>query len=138
MSTKFGFLHIVLIASLLVSSCENEERAEIKDEVQQMIEKINTKCPAMIDSETQLLSVQSLPDPGIRYNFKLVKVAQATDTNALKNLLWPGLLANIKVDESLQVLRDQHFSFVYTYKDKNDQYICSLLIRPKDYETINP
>lgn len=117
----------------MFASCAEQEAAKIGSDVDAMVTVINKKCPVMIDSETQLLGVQRLPDPALRYSFKLVHVAPGADTVAFRNALWPSLLANVKVDASFQALREQSYTFFYNYQDRNGKYLFTVPILPKEY-----
>lgn len=126
-------LNNFLLLSVLVflSSCGGGETA---DRVEEMVRKINQKCPAMVDEETQLTHVSFDKQKTITYSYHLVHVqAEKVDTAAFRNLLWPGLLANIKVDHDMKDLRDGSFSFVYDYRDKAGKPIVALTIGPENY-----
>jgi hypothetical protein len=101
--------------------------------VEEIIRKINTRCPVMIDSETRLEYVRLLPGPGLQYTYRLVHLSQIKDTLAFRNVLWPGLLGAMRTDPALQALREQSYSFINRYEGGKGQYLFSLVVRPSDY-----
>lgn len=124
-------ISLLFSCTVLLSSCGGGETSE---RVEEMVQKINQKCPAMVDEETQLTHVAYDKKNTITYSYHLVHVqADMVDTAAFRKLLWPGLLANIKVDHDMKDLRDASFSFVYDYRDKAGKPILALNINPSNY-----
>jgi hypothetical protein len=126
----------VLFCSLVAvcfSACQEEGPAPLS--TQEIIRKVNTRCPVMIDSETRLEYLRALPDPGIQYTYRLVHLSQIEDTVAFRNLLWPGLLAAMRSDPELQSLRDKAYTIVHRYEAADGHYLLSIRILPADYKT---
>ncbi len=126
--TRFSFLVLLL---LVLQACE--PAAPEKKSVEEIVRKINTRCPVMIDSETRLEYLRVLPDPGIQYTYRLVHLSMVKDTMAFQKVLWPGLLAAFRTDPDLQSLREKSYTIVHRYEGMDGRYLMSVRIRPEDY-----
>ena len=130
-------LFISLLVLLLFSQCANNS-SNISVELTQIAEDINSKCPQMIDSETQLDGVEfKLPDT-LTYKYTLIRLsALQADTHQFRLAMWPGLLSGIRVSSEMQKLRDNDIVIRYDYKDKNNRPFYLFTIAPKDYKQSN-
>lgn len=119
--------------TLLFVSCLNQENETA--ELHELVQEINKKCPATIDSETRLDRIDVVNGDMLRYNFSLVNLLVTnTDTARLRKELWPGIVANIKVSASIKKLRDQGLAFQYYYKDKEGNSLLVLNVTKEDYK----
>jgi hypothetical protein len=124
-------LSVLFSVLLLLSACGGERRQAPLEEV---VSEVNAKCPVMVDSETRIDGVELRGDSMLRYSYTLVNLeAEGLDTAQFRQLMWPGLVANIRVTGSMQQLRDAGVVFEYLYKDKNGKQACLFTIRPADY-----
>ncbi len=122
-----------LFFSLIVlSACEGIEQdvAEMEDD----IEKINKRCPVLIDSETQLDGIQLLDNNIIKYNYTLINVFVTNlDTHQFNLAMWPGILSTIRVSPEMQKFRDNKMSIQYFYRDRNHTPVYTFKVSPTDY-----
>ena len=131
-----ALVYLVITAFLL--SCNNPSAAvedvDYLDELHEIAQKVNQKCPQLLDSETRLDGIDILQTNTIVYKHTLIHVNAANvDTVAFKKELWPGLLGNIKVSRDMKKLREHQTTASYYYADKNNVPICTIKIQAKDY-----
>jgi len=124
---------LLFLLSLALHACG--PTAEEAQGVEAIVNKINTRCPVMIDSETRLEYLRVLPDPGLQYSYRLVNLSDIKDTLAFKNLLLPGLLAAMRTDPDLQSMRDKSYTIIHRYESAEGRYLMSVRILPADYKT---
>jgi len=129
MFSKFFAVCFLLLTACL-TSCEPAPAEE--KSLEEIVRKINTKCPVMIDSETRLEYLRVLPG-GLQYTYRLVHLSEIKDTVAFKNLLWPGLLAAIRTDPDLKSMRDKSYTIVHRYESMEGKYLMAVRITPGDY-----
>jgi hypothetical protein len=128
---KILFMGLV-IALLVFTACDPDKQNA--EELQQIISKINKKCPAMIDSETQLDGIDLKNEKTIRYNHTLIHIfVNNIDTHQFYLDMWPGLLSTVRVSPEMQKMRDNKMNFEYFYRDRAHQAIYTFKISPKDY-----
>ena len=98
-------------------------------------QKVNEKCPMMVDSETRLDNAVILPEKIIMYNYTLVNVSKASfSINAAKQYMTTRLVNNVKTNPDLKVFRDNKVSMHYSYKDKNGTHLFNIEINPSHYQ----
>ena len=126
------FLFLLFVSMLALTACEGPEQdvAEMEDD----IEKINNRCPVLIDSETQLDGIQLLDNNIIKYNYTLINVfASNLDTHQFNLAMWPGILSTIRVSPEMQKFRDNRMSIQYFYRDRNHAPVYTFKVSPSDY-----
>jgi hypothetical protein len=102
----------------------------------EFIKKVNKKCPAMVDSETRIDSVEFRDGTTLRYNYTLVNViAEKVDTAAFNRALWPGLLSNLRLSPDMQKLREDGLNAEYLYNDRSGKRISVIRITPSHYNS---
>jgi hypothetical protein len=96
---------------------------------------VNEKLPIMVDSETKFDSTTVLTKKVFQYNYTAINISKnEIDTKKLKTQLYQNILDKIKTDDRLKILRDNHVTFVYLYKDRDDYEILKLTYSKKDYK----
>ena len=124
------FLPALLAACLLASCSYFRPEPGIEDTV----EALNKKCPAMIDSETRLDSITLGAPKSLNYHYTLVNLmASRVDTHDFRLALAPGLLSTIKLSPDMKKLRDENMIIRYYYRDKQGQAIIHLAFGPEEY-----
>lgn len=94
----------------------------------------NQNLPMMIDSETRLDNVMATDSKTFRYTYTLVNMEQGkVDTTAMKSRAEPYILNSVKTAPELERQRNQGMTFVCYYKDKNGNYLFSIIITPDKY-----
>jgi hypothetical protein len=95
---------------------------------------INKICPFMVDAETRLDNMLSLPGKVVQYNCTLVNLTKAgINIEKIKETVAPLLLNNIKTNEGLRNFRDKGVIMKYSYGDKNRVFLFSMEFKPEDY-----
>ena len=95
---------------------------------------INKKCPMMIDDETRLDSAFALPDNVFQYHYSLVNMEKAaTDIDDLETNLRPSIIDFVKTNPDMKVNREHKTTFVYSYIDKNKEFLFKIVVTPDLY-----
>lgn len=88
----------------------------------------------MIDQETRMDGIEIKNGNTIVYKYTLINLfAAKVDTAKFNLALRPGIINTIKTNAELAELKRINSSFEYYYKDREDKFIYSFLITPKDY-----
>src|SRR5438105_1646421 len=96
---------------------------------------INKTCPLMIDKETRLDNVLSLPGNIFEYNYTLISTGKAfVDTIALKSLMEPKIVNFVKTNPAMKIQRENKTTVNYYYKDKDGNYLFTVSITPDKYD----
>lgn len=122
-----------MVASVLVfSRCTSPE--SIDNKALKVVTQFNSKCPMMIDQETRMDGIEIKNGNTIVYKYTLINLfAAKVDTAKFNLALRPGIINTIKTNAELAELKRINSSFEYYYKDREDKFIYSFLITPKDY-----
>jgi hypothetical protein len=124
----------ILLFGLLFSSCGENGRQETA-ELEEIVKKVNAKCPTLLDSETEFNGIDLVNEKTIRYKYTLINAsAAAIDTHAFRAAMWPGILSTIRVSEEMKKLREQQLHVEYFYQDKYKVPVYTFKIRPSDYK----
>lgn len=96
---------------------------------------INKSCPIMVDKETRLDNTAAMPENIFQYTFTLVNMDKATvDTLQIKSYLEEQVVNHVKTNPDMKLQREHKTSLLYYYKDKNSNYLFSILVTPEKYE----
>jgi len=100
-----------------------------------MAGEMNKTLPMMLDSDTRLDNVMALPNKTVMYSYTLVNGENGMiDTIALKNYLEPNIINTIKTDPGMKYFRENSITQQYRYKDKNGNYLFSIVATPEQYK----
>ncbi|MGE5457041.1 MAG: hypothetical protein ACM3RX_01665 [Methanococcaceae archaeon] len=95
---------------------------------------LNKTCPFMVDSETQLDNAIALPDNVFQYNYTLINTSKdSIDIQVFENIMKPMLIKNIGSTPELKTFRDNKVTMVYSYKDKNGNFLSKISVTYDDY-----
>lgn len=96
---------------------------------------LNASCPMMVDSETRLDNVMAAPDTGFQYFYTLVNMEKASiDLEGARSFLTPQIVNNIKTNPEMEFLRKHETTFKYTYKDKDGNWLLTIVVTPDMYK----
>jgi ribosomal protein L37E len=99
-----------------------------------LINDFNKNLPVMLDSETRLDNVMFVDNQNIRYTFSLINVEEGKVDPTLKEKMEPQIINNVKTSPQMEPLRKLGIIFNYYYKDKNGNYLFSILVTPDMYK----
>ena len=120
---------------IIIFSFSNCQESNNKDNLKQIVEDLNKKCPKMIDSETKFEGLEFIEPNKIIYKFTLINLSvQNVDTTQFKLALWPGILSTIRISSEMKKLRNNQTNIDYLYLDKYKRHIYTFKIGPKDYQ----
>jgi ribosomal protein L37E len=104
-------------------------------EMMKYASEFNKSCPVMIDAETRLDNIVSIPPNTVLYNYSLINMNKADiDTVMMKSMLEPNIINLAKTNPDMKFFRDHKTTMKYSYKDKNGIYICAIAVTPDKYE----
>ena len=119
---------------IIIFSLTNCQESSNKDDLKQIVDGLNKKCPKMIDSETKFEGLEFIEPNKIIYKFTLINLSVLNvDTTQFKLALWPGILSTIKISSEMKKLRDNQTNIDYLYLDKYKRHIYTFKIVPENY-----
>jgi len=122
------------LASMFVQKCVFP-KPDIDKVMVETVNTINKTFPMMIDADTRIDNAMALPNKTILYNYSLVNYENGMiDTVMTKNTLEPNIINNIKTSPEMKYHRDNNVTFQYRYKDKNGNYMFSIIVTPEQYK----
>ena len=97
-------------------------------------EKINERCPMMVDKNTRMDNVAALSNKKILHNYTLINnvVGDFTD-EYLENEFGRILINKVKTNPGLSLWRENNVTLVYHYSDKNGVSVKQYTITPEMY-----
>lgn len=96
---------------------------------------LNKTCPTMVDAETRLDKVDALADNSLRFNYTLIN--RDKDSLAISNLkkfMEPVILNKIKTSPALSRYLNKNLTWIYSYNDKNGDFIFKITYTPKQFK----
>jgi hypothetical protein len=103
-------------------------------DVLKFTKEMNKHCPTMIDLETRLDQVNALADNTLHFNYTLIyrdKDSLAIDN--LKTFMEPVILNKIKTSPALSKYLDKNLTWIYSYNDKNGDFIFKITYTPDKF-----
>jgi len=99
------------------------------------VDNLNRNLPVMIDSETRLDNVIAANSKTFQYNYTLINMESGkVDTTAMKSKMEPFIINNVKTMPETESQRKQGMTFAFYYKDKNGNYLFSIVVTPEEYK----
>lgn len=104
-------------------------------EVVKFAKEMNKHCPSMIDVETRLDKVNALADNSLQFNYTLIyRLKDSLAISNLKNFMEPVILNKIKTSPTLSKFLDKKLIWVYSYNDKNGDFIFKIIYAPEQFK----
>ena len=97
----------------------------------------NQQCPMMINGETKLDNVMSLPNNTFQHSYTLVNVSliEVSDSlESMKETLKSVLITDLKNNPDLNVFKENKTTMVYYYSDRDGNSILEITITPDLYQ----
>ncbi len=124
-----GFIIGYLIVNHVLTSPTDFDK-----QLMNMANEINKLCPVMIDSETILDNVMSIPRNQLVYNYTLVNSLKANiDIDQLNEQRRSLLINSIKTRDDKKIFRKNNVTLSCNFKDKEGVFLFKIVIGPKDY-----
>jgi hypothetical protein len=96
---------------------------------------MNKHCPSMIDVETRLDKVNALADNSLRFNYTLIyRDKDSLAVGNLKAYMEPVILNKIKTSPTLSKYLDKNLTWIYTYNDKNGDFMFKIVYTPDQFK----
>lgn len=113
----------------------SEQADEVSTETTELVAKYNKSCPLNIQEGIRLDSVTLPQERTVQYNLTLIKVAKETaEISVIQEEIRKSLLSTAKANPGLQVFRENDYTLVYSYSDKNKVFLFDVKILPDEYK----
>ncbi len=101
----------------------------------QTASELNKTYPIMVDQYTRLDNAVALPDNKFQYNYTLVDLTKSeVNLDTIKKYVDPEIINNVRTDPGMKFFRDHKITLIYSYKDKNGEFVYKLLVTPQMYQ----
>lgn len=133
----FAILFAVLLVVYLFNNQKNKEpsETEVFKELMNIAGEINKVLPVMADKETRFDNTLALAGRKVVYNYNLINyLKEEIDTMMFINTLKKELINNIKTTPDMEPFRELNVIMIYRYRDKENNHICNIVIKPEDYQ----
>ena len=135
--TKFlKIFGALLICALLILAVQKIffNHPSYDKEVRKFVKGMNKTCPTMVDPETRLDKVLAFADNNLQFNYTLVHaIKDSLPIPALKSYMEPVIIDKIKKSGTLRTLIDKKLTWIYSYNDKNGDFIFKVTYTPDQF-----
>lgn len=123
---------MIMAGCLILQGCK---QATLEDQLKTLISETNEKCPFPVDMDTRLDSMSAYNGNQLQYNYTLLNVDKNTvNLDPLLSQIKQQLIGSVKVDPSLEYLREQNTMFIYSYRDKNGSFLLKIPLKAEEYK----
>jgi hypothetical protein len=130
----FGALLVCVLLLLAVQKIFFNHPSYDK-EVRKFVKGMNKTCPTMVDPETRLDKVLAFADNNLQFNYTLVHmIKDSLPIPRLKSYMEPVIINKIKNTGSLRKLLDKKLTWIYSYNDKNGDFIFKVTYTPDQFK----
>ncbi len=128
-------LWTILAAVFLISSQSGcSSNTTPLNAVELAAQRVNSRCPQMVDQITRMDSATVLSDSILQYHYTIVTQSKETvDVKSLTGFLVPGIIENIRESPGMKIQRDNLLTMIFSYRDKNGTLVTDITLRPGDY-----
>lgn len=104
-------------------------------EVAKFVRGMNKTCPSMIDPETRLDNVVAFEKNNLQFNYTLIyQVRDSLPIPSLKSYMEPVILNKIKNSGTLRKFLDKNLTWIYSYNDRNGDFIFKVTYTPEQFK----
>lgn len=104
-------------------------------EVGKFVNGMNKTCPSMVDLETRLDEVVAFGDRNLQFNYTLIHmIKDSLHIARLKDYMQPVILSKIKTSPTLRNLVNKDLTWIYSYKDRNGDFIFKITYTPESFK----
>ncbi|MDR1195354.1 MAG: hypothetical protein LBL00_02640 [Endomicrobium sp.] len=115
-------------------SCGQSDKS-VDNTLAQIALEANKDLPVMIDAQTRLDSITTLPGKKIQYNNTLLNTINAEiNTETFKESASRTLLSAVKSNPSLESYRRKKVTFIYRYQNEAGEEMAVFEYTPEDYK----
>jgi len=133
MNRKLLILGSILICAIIFVAVQLIffKKSSPDREVMKFVKDMNKHCPTMVDIETRLDKVNALPDNSLQFDYTLIyREKDSIAIGNLKKYMEPVILGKIKTSPSLSKYIYKDLTWVYSYNDKNGEFIFKITVTP--------
>ena len=133
MNRKLLILGSILICAIIFVAVQLIffKKSSPDREVMKFVKDMNKHCPTMVDVETRLDKVNALPDNSLQFDYTLIyREKDSIAIGNLKKYMEPVILGKIKTSPSLSKYIYKDLTWVYSYNDKNGEFIFKITVTP--------
>jgi hypothetical protein len=95
---------------------------------------INKNSLVWIDSMTEFLRAQSLPNKILQYNYAVKIDTNKYDIRKLRELSRKGIFDRFIMTPACKVFRDNNVTIIYNYTDMKNESLYKLVFSPDTYK----
>lgn len=127
----------LLVCALLILAVQKVffNHPSYDKEVRKFVKGMNKTCPTMVDPETRLDKVLAFADNNLQFNYTLVHmIKDSLPIPRLKSYMEPVIINKIKNTGSLRKLLNKKLTWIYSYNDKNGDFIFKVTYTPDQFK----
>jgi hypothetical protein len=113
--------------------CENQltfDKAMMK-----AASELNESCPIMVDQDTRLDNAIAQVDNSFQYNYTLVNLTKTDiEIDGFTAFLEEQITTDVRTNPDLKIYRDNKVTMMYSYKDKNGEFVTKIVVTPEEYQ----
>jgi len=127
------FFAYALSFVLLISLNFNCKTKDIDTNLQLLSERINNKCPIIIDSKTVLLSTSVPCQKCFLYLYQLDFDSNTSNINEFVTNKKEFIINSVKTSKDMSYFKNNNITISYQYVDTKGNALTKIIISPEDY-----
>jgi flagellar basal body-associated protein FliL len=138
--TKKSILIVLIISAVIAISVAltfyfSSEKDSENIKIKELVEKYNKNCPLKIQEGIRLDSVTLPREKVVQYNLTLVNVETETaELELIEKEIGKSIANTIKANPGLEVFRENDYTLIYQYSDKNKKFMFDVKAQPEQYK----
>ncbi len=125
--------YLSLLLMVVFIGCENQltfDKAMMK-----AASELNESCPIMVDQDTRLDNAIAQVDNSFQYNYTLVNLTKTDiEIDGFTAFLEEQITTDVRTNPDLKIYRDNKVTMMYSYKDKNGEFVTKIVVTPEEYQ----
>jgi len=138
--TKKSILIVLIISAVIAISVAltfyfSSEKTSENTQITELVDKYNKNCPLKIQEVIRLDSVTLPSEKVIQYNLTLVNVEKETsELDLIGKEIGKSIITTAKANPGLEVFRENDYTLIYKYSDKNKKFMFDVKAEPDQYK----
>lgn len=106
----------------------------MQNDIEEVVNNINSYCPINVDQTIRLENCEYIPDKTMKYNYTFLFIdATKIKGDEFKSQMWDYIVYNTQMNEKIEYLREIGTTFIYSCSDEKRNCLGQLCITPDDY-----
>jgi flagellar basal body-associated protein FliL len=138
--TKKSILIVLIISAVIAISVAltfyfSSEKTSENTQITELVDKYNKNCPLKIQEGIRLDSVTLPSEKVVQYNLTLVNVEKETaELELIGKEIGKSIITIAKANPGLEVFRENDYTLIYKYSDKNKKFMFDVKAEPDQYK----